>query len=216
MRPSGALRRVFLGFMAALLAISLLPSAALAAPVAQVTGVPVVNLVTPSEPDRQLHSNAPNVVWADITSPGSTIQSVEWQVVNNVGIAPFDGLEIFAQVAPIVPFAGAANDNTAVGGVADVQAVMPNARILFVIFGNINSGDMTGAVNAVWSVGSPAVNVNVPAGTNTRGAVVGNTVVIIGERSLAPGPIMVEAVRLRPAAPNDRGMADWQPAHIRL
>ncbi|MBI4284835.1 MAG: DUF4399 domain-containing protein [Chloroflexi bacterium] len=166
---------------------------------------PVITMVNPAPPGT-IQSGAPNVIQASVSSNGSALTSVEWQVVSNGGAALFDALEVFGQVPAGIPFAGAANDNTAVGGVADVQAVMPNARILFVIFGNINSGNTTGTVNAVWSVGDPAMNVNVPAGTNTRGAVVGNTVVIIGERSLAPGPIMVEAVRLRPAAPNSIGI----------
>ncbi|MBI4304173.1 MAG: fibronectin type III domain-containing protein, partial [Chloroflexi bacterium] len=165
---------------------------------------PVITMVSPAPPGT-IQSGAPNVIQASVSSNGSALTSVEWQVVNNVGIAQFDALEIFAQVPPAIPFAGAANDNTAVAGSAEVAAALPNARILFVIFGNVNNigaPDVNG--NSVWSVGAnPAMNINIPGGTDTRGAVVGNTVRLVGERALAAGtPVMIEAVAVRPAAAN--------------
>lgn len=153
---------------------------------------PAISLVTPPAPPS-IQSGAPNIVEIDITSADSTIDTVRWQVqMPAPGASGFDAMEIFAQVAPPV-FTGA-GDNTPVAGAAQVAAALPDARALFVIFGNVDSINGT-----VWRIGSPSITINAPVGTPPLA--VGTTVRVVGERQLLGGPIMAEAIAQRAPGP---------------
>ncbi|MBI4331816.1 MAG: fibronectin type III domain-containing protein [Chloroflexi bacterium] len=183
--------------------VSLLLLVNLLLPAASLAVAPTITLVAPTAvapATPTLQSGAANQIQVNAVSAGSTISSVQWQSQFAGPAGAFTALEIFAPIPLVVaaPTAGAGARADTTAAPAAVLA-LPGAIFAFDIIGVVS------AVNAATGeiqVGTPPIFTYQSAATIVRGTVrVGDQVRVVGNRTLAPGPIVAEVVTVRTLGP---------------
>jgi len=184
----------------------LVPAFALTAAPA-VLAAPAITQVYPAPASGQIGSGAPNVIAATATSAGSTISSMSFQTMFP---EPFIAQEIFLQVPLIIfpPRGPATNDTTPLPLPAGMTAASlpPGSLLSFVIEGLVTAKSLGGQ----WTILVGAQTFRVSESLNTiirnnglGGPLtppgVGDTVRVVGMRSLAAGPLVADVIAQRPA-----------------
>ncbi|MBI4337614.1 MAG: hypothetical protein HY683_07300 [Chloroflexi bacterium] len=139
--------------------------------------------------------------------PGAPSQVGERQAAAS---STFNAVEIFSQEPHVLT-------PKATGGItADTTrfsaGVPQGTTVLFVIGGVVSAID---AAKGQWKIGSPPVFVYESAGTTiTGGPAVGDTVTVVGKRTVSPGPIVAEFITKVNTPPQPAGVATVSTAFL--